>query len=207
MFAVFLQGLIMGITLCLMIGPVFFQLIQISMERGYLHAIFFASGVWLSDFLLMAMAVYGVSSVTVMLNNPSFVQYQNAVVGGLFVVFGGAALLRHHATIKNTKPILFKSDISLFFSGFVVNSINPFTVVFWITLAANFNFVQDDGLMKSVLYFGTILAITVGTDIGKAKLARLLTRILKDRHLQLLQIATGLTLIAFGLAIIARIVS
>ena len=207
MIAIFFQGLIMGITLCLMIGPVFFQMIQISIERGYRHALFFAAGVWASDFFLMVMSVLGVSSVTGMLNNPSFANYQNALVGGLFVAFGVAGLLRHHATKRSTKPIIFKSDTSLFFSGFMVNSINPFTMVFWITLAANFNFSQENSLMKSVLYFGTILAITVGTDIGKARLARMLTRMLKEKHLQLLQVVTGLTLIAFGIVIIARISS
>ena len=195
----------MGITLCLMIGPVFFQMIQISIERGYRHALYFASGVWASDLLLIAMSILGVSYISILLHNKLFVQYENAIVGALFIFFGIAGLLKQHANRKNTKPIIFKSDFSLFISGFAVNSINPFSLVFWLSLSANFNYAQEDSLFKAICFFGTILCITVGTDIGKAKLAQLIINMLKEKHLKWLQIITGITLIIFGIAIIARI--
>ena len=200
----FLQGIIMGITLCLMIGPVFFQMIQISMERGFRHALFFAAGVWISDLLLIGMSVLGVSAITGLMNNPDFVQFENLLVGSLFLAFGVAGLARHHASRKSTKPIIFHSDSSLFFSGLIVNSINPFTMVFWVTLAANFDFTRTQHLSEATAYFGSIIAITVGTDIGKIKLARWISGALKEKHLQWLQIITGLTLMIFGIVIIGR---
>ena len=58
-----LNGIISGIVLAFLIGPVFFTIIQTSIERGFWSGVFVAIGVSFSDALYILVSYLGLDSV------------------------------------------------------------------------------------------------------------------------------------------------
>ena len=55
----FWEGMILGLTLAIMLGPAMFSLIQTSIHRGLYRGILLAGGIFLSDFTLVLLCYLG----------------------------------------------------------------------------------------------------------------------------------------------------
>lgn len=207
MITLFLQGIIMGITLCLMVGPNFFQLIQISIDSSYRHALVYAYGVWLSDLVLILAAVLGVSYVNAFLQNHTIILCEGYFVAALLIIFGISSFLSKKIASSSVKKATNNSNLVLFSKGFVVNTFNPFNIVFWITLSTHFDYTQADSTLKVIFYFSIVFIVTVLTDIGKAKLAIRIKDNLSEKNLLLMNKTTGVLLVASGLILVFRVFS
>ena len=130
MFALLVQGIIMGVTLSLMIGPNFFQLIQISIDSSYRHALVYAYGVWLSDLLLILVAVLGVSYISILLQNRTIVLCEGYGVAILLIIFGINSFFAKKIVKDTTENITHKTNVVLLSKGFMVNTFNPFNIIF-----------------------------------------------------------------------------
>ncbi len=205
MFALLVQGIIMGITLSLMIGPNFFQLIQISIDSSYRHALVYAYGVWLSDLLLILVAVLGVSYISAFLQNRTIILCEGYGVAVLLIIFGVNSFFAKKIVKDTTENITHKTDIVLFSKGFMVNTFNPFNVIFWITLSSHFDYTQSDSILKVIFYFSVVFIVVVLTDIGKAKLASRIRKNLTAANLLLVNKVTGALLVASGLILVFRV--
>jgi threonine/homoserine/homoserine lactone efflux protein len=58
-----LQGISLGLILAAMIGPAFFMLLQIAIEKNFKEAVYFACGIALSDAAYITLAIIGLSQV------------------------------------------------------------------------------------------------------------------------------------------------
>ena len=47
------QGILAGLWINILVGPIFFGLIQLAAERGARAGLIYAAGIWLSDILLV----------------------------------------------------------------------------------------------------------------------------------------------------------
>ena len=52
---IYLQGVLYGITLALLIGPVFFALLRVSIERGFTSGAWMALGIAVSESFIIAL--------------------------------------------------------------------------------------------------------------------------------------------------------
>ena len=59
MFQAIFFGFLYGFLLCFTFGPVFFRLIQTSIDTGYKRGILIALGVTVADAILMFFAIFG----------------------------------------------------------------------------------------------------------------------------------------------------
>ncbi|MDD3744041.1 MAG: LysE family transporter, partial [Lentimicrobiaceae bacterium] len=57
------EGMILGLTLAIMLGPAMFSLIQTSIHRGLYRGILLASGIFLSDLALVILCYLGALQV------------------------------------------------------------------------------------------------------------------------------------------------
>ena len=62
MFAAILEGLEMGLLLSMMIGPVFFALVNTSLDHGFKQSAILAFGVFLSDLVYVLVTNFGVQA-------------------------------------------------------------------------------------------------------------------------------------------------
>ena len=209
-----LEGILWGIALSILVGPIFFAVIQAGIERGFKAAIVLSTGVWLSDFFYILAAYTGVSYLTVWINQPSFKEWFGLIGGGILIFSGLMTLLSKTPEVaqSNIYEELKKKGkkdkfpyFSLWLKGFLVNSFNPFTVFFWIGLNTNMatrpSFTKTDAL----LFFGAIWGTIVLIDLAKSYLAKVLKRVMKPHYLLRLRQGCAISMVVFGIILLVRV--
>ena len=196
------NGFKLGIVLSFLIGPVFFTIIQTSIERGFRNGVFVAMGVSLSDILYVAICYYGLFQF---LNEPRF-RTNMAYVGGVILVLFGL----YHLLIKSRRAIEVAvkaaaevNPFKYFVKGFVINGITPMVLIFWIgTISiATIDFGYTKGY-ELFWFFSALLSTVLATDVLKAFLADKLRALITPRFLMITNIVLGICLIAFGVRLL-----
>jgi threonine/homoserine/homoserine lactone efflux protein len=128
-----LTGFLTGLWLSFSFGPVFFLLIQTSVQKGIRSALFFDLGVLLSDLFYIIISFFGAS---IILGNDHYRDIIG-IVGGLILV--GFGLLPF---FQKTRTPDVNSEIELpgptrkgmagqVLKGFLVNVLNPSVLLIW----------------------------------------------------------------------------
>ncbi len=192
------NGLKLGIVLAFLVGPVFFTIIQTSVEKGFWNGVLVSLGVSLSDILYVAVCYFGLVQF---INDPGFRVYLAYVGGGILILFG-----LYHLFVKsrrNIQPALNvnneKKLYRYFVKGFIVNGISPMVLIFWIgTISiASIDFGYTRGF-EFFIFFAAVLATVLLTDILKAYLADKLRRLVTKRLMMIMNVLVGVCLIIFG---------
>jgi len=192
------KGILAGFTLALLIGPVFFTIIQTSIERGFLNGSLVAVGVSLSDTLYITLAYLGLSQA---LDNGD-TQLYLAYAGGLILfVFGAYYLFVKSRKVLNYHTVNIKAErpFRLIAKGFIINGLSPMVLVFWVGMVSaatgEFGYTSNS---VAFTFFGSLVATVFITDLLKAKLADRLRLILTPRFIKVMNIVLGLVMVLFG---------
>ena len=92
-----LQGIVLGLSLSFMIGPLLFAILQAGIERGFRAGLAVAGGIWLSDVLYVVALRFGMDGLTALTAMPGF-RLWAGIAGGL--VLAGFGLGNHPVTGK-----------------------------------------------------------------------------------------------------------
>jgi threonine/homoserine/homoserine lactone efflux protein len=204
-----LGGIKVGLILSFMVGPIFFALIQTSVEEGFRAGLMVALGIWVSDFSFVLAVYYGVSYLADIVKAPSFSLILGLAGSVLLACFGLVTLLTTpKGLLTGVLPDYKRSSsyLSLFSKGFLINTINPFTVFFWTSLMGTV--VVKDGFNgeEAFWFFGGVLGTIVITDLLKVVLAKKIRYSLRPVHLLWLRRISGGALIVFGVVLFIRVV-
>jgi threonine/homoserine/homoserine lactone efflux protein len=200
-----LKGIVTGFILSIMIGPVFFVLLETSITKGIKAAIALDLGVLVNDvvYVLIAFVFYNQVAELTKGDDASTLK----LIGGvLFVIYG---VVNFFKKVKETKvdpaDIIgtAKGYFLLGLKGFLLNLANPMVIFYWfsvLTLGA-----ENGGSQSSLLAFvGIILFTFFSIDflkiIGAKKLRPLLTRSL----LVALNKLIGTVFVGFGIVLIIQ---
>jgi threonine/homoserine/homoserine lactone efflux protein len=193
-----LKGILAGLTLALLIGPVFFTLIQTSIERGFSSGVWVAAGITFCDAVYITLAYLGLSQF---LRNGTATLYM-AYFGGLILIgFGG-----YYLFIKNRRTLRYQtiraksySPVLLMTKGFIINGLSPMVLIFWLGMVSlattDFGYISTSSV---VIFFGTIVGTVFLTDLLKAKLADKLRKVLTPQFIRIMNILLGLVMVMFG---------
>jgi threonine/homoserine/homoserine lactone efflux protein len=198
MIEIVLKGVVSGILLALLIGPVFFTILQTSIERGFWSGFFVAIGVSLSDALYIFLSYLGLSKL---FQDSTFQTYLAYGGGAMLLCFGGYYLL-----VKSRKMMNFsltnvpeRSPYQLAAKGFIINGLSPMVLIFWIgTVGIATSELGYTKTSDAALFFSSIIITVFATDICKAKLADKLRTLLTPRLIRILNIVLGIVLVIFG---------
>ncbi|MGB1216345.1 MAG: LysE family translocator [Saprospiraceae bacterium] len=199
-----LEGIGLGLVLSVSIGPIFFALVQTSLRQGLGAGVFVGSGIWVSDFLFILFTYLGISSLTALRENEIFL-FWFSLVGGLFLLaFGLILFFKKPPSLEElrTVPQRDSSILSLWGSGFLVNTLNPFTIFFWLTTMTNGVVVKSFSTLDVIIYFGSIMGVIVLTDFLKAYFANALRKHLQPVHLKYFGWLSGVIVMCFASLII-----
>lgn len=196
-----LKGVVSGLVLAVLVGPVFFTLIQTSIERGFKSGVFVAVGISLSDALCIAIAYMGIS----LINTPDFRIYLSYIGGGILLAFGA-----YYLFVKARRPVIYSPEhieerkpFQLMAKGFVINGFNPMVLFFWIgtigVATAELGYTTHG---RAATFFCSIVATVFTTDVIKAKLSDKLRMLLTARTMKIMNILVGLVMFGFGLKLI-----
>lgn len=191
------EGISMGLVLSAMIGPVFFALIQNSLEHGFRYAAILALGILLSDLIYVLITYFGVSLFA---QNPYFEIILGYVGGAVLVGFGISTILKKNRNRPNTGgiPLPKTKKRTGFMKGFGINGVNPFVMLFWISIAGLVNLKEEYQRMDIWLYYTGILLTVFCIDLVKAFIAKQLSGFVTPKLMTKLNILVGFILIFFG---------
>ena len=196
------KGIQLGIVLAFLVGPVFFTIIQTSVEKGFWNGALVAIGVSLSDVLYVTICYFGLFQF---LNDPGSKKYM-AYAGGVILI--GFGLYHLIVKARRSKLVSFHSaaetkPLKYILKGFVINGITPMVFIFWIgTISiATIDFGYSKGI-EFFIFFTALLITVLSTDIAKAFLADKLRRLITHRFLLIMNIVVGVCLIAFGVRLL-----
>ena len=197
-----LNGIISGIVLALLIGPVFFTIIQTSIERGFGSGVFVAVGVSLSDAFYISLTYLGVYQL---FDNGGFREYLAYFGGMVLLVFGLYYVFVKSRKLKAFDPanVRVNNPWKLVGKGFIINGLSPMVLIFWLgTVGVATTKLGYSTPREAVPFFSAIVSTVFLTDVLKAKLADKLRRILTPAFIRRLNMVLGIVLLAFGLRMI-----
>jgi len=200
------EGIALGVVLSVSVGPIFFALVQASIRQGVFSGITVGTGVWVSDFLFIALTYLGISQLTELRHNASFVLWFS-LIGGLFLIaFGIVLFLKKPPSLKELRqPVKRESSLpALWLKGFMVNTINPFTLLFWLTTMTDSVINRSFSILQTCLFFGGIMFMVILSDFLKAYFADKIRSKLQPQHLKWFSWFSGTIVAGFGIAIIYR---
>jgi len=202
----FWNGILLGLALSILVGPILFALVQVSLEQGRQAGIWVALGIWMSDFLFVGTIIVGVNEINQLVAAPSFKPIVGTL-GGFVLIFLGVSMFiskpkdidkEHHFSLVSSKW-------RLWLNGFLINTINPFTVIFWTSVITSFAIDQPLFSLNSFLFFSGILGVIILMDSLKVVLAEGISKKLKPFHIALMRRISGMALFLFGIILFVRV--
>jgi threonine/homoserine/homoserine lactone efflux protein len=202
----FLNGLFFGLTLTILLGPIFFALIQAGLERGFRAGFAMGVGIWLSDLIFIIAVYLGVSRIVSVTEIEGFKLWVG-IAGAVVLLLIGFLTLWGKPPDMN-EPILTKKKLGasylvLAVKGFLINTINPFTFFFWISVMTAV--VLKKEYSEASQFFVGIMLVIVFSDLLKVSLAKYISNKLKAHHVLWMRRISGCALIAFGIALMVRV--
>jgi threonine/homoserine/homoserine lactone efflux protein len=200
-----LEGILFGLTLTILLGPIFIALTETSIKRGLKPGLMVGLGIWTSDFLIIALCYLFINYIQRYIET-SNIQFWMGIIGGIVLVcFGLGAIIRKVRLDEAGIKYKAKDYLSFWTKGFLVNTVNPFTFIFWISVITTYVIGRALGKTDTLLFMGSILLTIVITDSFKVYLAKWLRNRLHKRQIIRFSRIAGLGLILFGIGLIARV--
>lgn len=192
-----IEGISIGLVLSTLVGPVFFALIRNSIENGFRYAAILALGILVSDSLYVVVTYFGIS----FLSSTTYFELILGTVGGLILTgFGIRALLKKSTPTGEIRRLPFSElkKRNAFAIGFGINGINPFVLLFWISIASLVSLKEDWSMGQVRAYYAGILVTVFLIDLLKAFVAKQLSQFVTPRVMALLNRLAGGVMIYFG---------
>ena len=204
------QAVGIGFLLSVMIGPVFFVLLETSITKGARSALMLDLGVFISDIIYILFAFIFATQIKNFTDNTVNNNILLAVIGGaLFLGYGLYILLKKQ---KNNINLIDKSNsipqanyLVLFLKGLMLNLANPAVLFYWIGIIAQGNMVVGkDSTTKVFIFVFIVLTTYFSLDVLKIITAKKLRPFVTDTVLKAFNNLIGIVFIAFGLFLIVK---
>jgi threonine/homoserine/homoserine lactone efflux protein len=199
-----LKGLLLGLILSISIGPVIFAIIKQSLTNGKRSGYAFVAGVSSSDFVLLFICNVFTSLFNLVLNHKSAIALAGAgflLIMGLYTLFFKKLKLENMGTDGVNKRVSIKDLVSSYFSGFLMNTLNPSVFLFWFAWTAAINNSADDTpnpIQYKLVVFGTCLGFVLLSDLIKVFLAGKLRPRLTEKNLLWINRFSGMIILIFS---------
>ncbi|MEM6522775.1 MAG: LysE family transporter [Bacteroidota bacterium] len=195
-----INGVIFGLLLSVLVGPVFFTLLQTSIQYGFKRALLVAVGVSLGDILYIGLAYFGLAKF---LQNSGIQEYLGYGGGSILILFGIFNILKKAKVYSSTLNGSHDKGIYRFvIRGMLINGLSPFVLIFWLGTMSLATIEYAYTGYKLLLFFLAILVVVFSTDCLKAFLANRLRTLITMRLMKLINVLVGLVLIGFGLRMV-----
>ncbi len=200
------DGIKVGLILCILLGPIFFALIQAGAEYGFRAGAMVGLGIWISDLLFIAGVYFGVSYIEQLVAWEHFA-ITLGIAGSIILAAFGLGTLLSKPALPSPGEVLpkVKNWLAFWVKGFLINTINPFTVFFWIGIMTSVVMEGNLGEQQAFWYFSGILGTIIITDSLKVAFAKYLRSHLQFHHLLWLRRISGAALIIFGIGLLVRV--
>lgn len=196
-----------GLFLTILAGPIFFALVQTGIERGFRAGFVMGLGIWFSDVLIIGIVYKSVAYFIAAAEMGGFKLWMGIAGGVMLTLMGILTLLSPPPDMEAPKSIKTStaSYLTLFIKGFLINTINPFTFFFWVSVMTSVVLKEEMGTNSALLFFGGIIGTIMITDSLKVASAKYIRKKLKPIHLLWARKISGTALILFGIVLFVRV--
>jgi len=205
-------GIGLGLVLSIMLGPVFFILLETSIKKGIKSALFLDLGIFLSDLMYITIAYIFVNQLKDLDKNKNI--FWLLIVGGvIFIVFGFMTIRSKQSKKKPTSginPNQLKSNnyFTTVIKGFFLNAINPGILFYWLAIIGTLRGKEKLEWASSdttvILYLAVILVTFFTIDVFKIIGAEKLRNILTPAWMKVINRVLGIILICIGFIFLSQ---
>lgn len=191
--------IILSISGALYPGPLFFVTISHGIKSGTKSGIIFSIAHSLVEFTLVMLLALGLLSVA---NEPTAMLVVG-VAGGVALIVFGAMQIRGSFSYKSDEPKAGQGATrNLLLIGLALTGLNPYFIVWWLTIGANLIFISLEfaGLAGVVFMYVCHVWVDYAWLTLVAALAKRGAKILRFKWYRILMAVFGLVLIYFGLS-------
>jgi threonine/homoserine/homoserine lactone efflux protein len=198
------HGLLLGLTITLSFGPGFIAMFQTSIGRGFLSGMVLATGILVSDILLITVSYLGVADFIQQSRNQIIL---GAIAGsiligtGVFSVFKKVELDLSESSERSQN----KSILRLLLKGFFLNIANPFSLIFWISIMGLAAAKYGSNRSNISAFFAGIVLTAFSSDLLKCYFSGSLKKYLSSRKIGLIHKVAGIVITAIGIALLLKI--
>jgi threonine/homoserine/homoserine lactone efflux protein len=213
----FIQAFSIGFLLSVMVGPIFFLLLETSITKGFRSALALDFGVLVSDIVYVLIAVMFVEQIKGLIAGNKLMF--SMIGGAIFVIYGLISLFKKVALLdsqklegidaspensrqqNNTKDYVF-----LGLKGFVLNFANPMVIFYWVSVAsvANNAVPDENSTTWAFVFLGLVLLIFFSVDVLKIIAAKKIRPLVNQTLLNGLNRLIGIVFTLFGIFLILQ---
>jgi len=202
----FLQGVLLGLTFAVLLGPAFFALIQTSILRGFKSGVLLALGIFLSDLLALVLCYFGASQI--LGGDPRQNMYFSISGGIILIIFGTFTFTRKGAVsspgennIGEKAPPFYVYIIK----GFFLNALNPGMWFLWVTIVVSVGANFGVNSRSIIIFLIGILVTIFATDIFKCFVSNQIKKFINASIMTWMNRIVGIVLIGFGTYLIINV--
>ena len=194
----FLEGFGVGLAMVVFIGPVFFTLLKSALNYGFWAGMMVALGIFISDVVCVALCSFGAI--------PFFKNTENQfylAVGGSIILFGLGLkyLLKPNVNVDEQVKLHAGHYTAYFTKGFLVNFVNPFVFLVWISVIGLGQGKYGAGEDLWIFLGASLLGILT-TDSLKVIFADKIKPLIQPKFLLRAYQVIGIVLIGFGVRLV-----
>lgn len=202
---VMFNGFLTGLILQIAIGPVFFFILNISLQKTLLDGWFAVIAVTLADYIFITLAVLGVGRL---LEEPK-IKLASGILSSLVLVLFGIIMIlsiNQNSDISIANNIIESNHISSFISAFLLTMSSPLTIVFWTSLFAT-KAIEKGYKKEQLKLFGMSAGLATLVFLGSSvTLLSIVRTSIPFALLKILNAAVGLLLIMYGVIRLCKII-
>lgn len=197
----FLKGIAISLLLIISVGPVVFAIFKQSINNGLAGGFSFIGGVWLSDVVWVILSNL-FSEIIIQ-------QYQREIgfAGSMILIAMGVYYLffkKVHLKEDEDKIVITTRDhTKLVIAGFLINSLNPGVMFFWLGTATAI--AAKHTVNQRIVVFSTCILINTSVDVLKVLLAGKIRKKINENVIRYINKISGLILLAFGIALLVGV--
>ena len=207
----FLQAIGIGFLLSVMVGPVFFVLLETSITKGIRAALALDIGVFISDILYILFALSFVDQIT-SINSGENKLIFGFIGGSIFIIYGTFYFFKKSKMAdltleaENTSKEVAaapKDYLLLGLKGFILNIANPAVIFYWLSILSLAAQSVPDNTKNPNTWILLFISILLGTyfsiDVLKVFTAKRLRTLVNQNLLNALNILIGLIFFLTGI--------
>lgn len=205
MISIILNGFLTGLLLQIAIGPVFFFILNISLQRTVIDGLIAVIAVTLVDYIFISLAVLGVGKL---LEKPKTKLILGITSSIVLIIFGIVMIISiKQADIGSITTASIESDyLSSFLSTFLLTISSPLTIVFWTSLFAT-KAIEKGYKQNQLIFFGIAAGLATLVFLGcSVTLFSIMRASMPITLLKILNMVVGSLLIIYGTVRLFKIV-
>ena len=201
---ILLQGLIIGFSVAMPIGPIGILCIRRTLLQGRLIGIITGLGVATADAIYGSIAAFGLSFIsTFLINNQVILK----LIGGLFLLFLGIKILFSKNSLEDYSKIKKTNFITSYTSALFLTLTNPITILLFASIFSWWSIVIDDNSNKeaymliSGIFTGSLIWFTLLSSVVGILRSKFVTK-----HLIWINQLSAIILIGFSILTFATLI-